>query len=70
MEFNLEATIWYLILLDAIGAVGVSIFFVDWYRENFRTLHKCFPLTKAWCLFYLGLVCWAGWLLYRLGVLP
>ena len=70
MEFNLEAIIWYLMLLDAIGAVLVTLFFADWYREKFETLHKHFPLTRAWCLVYLGLVCWAGWLLYRLRVLP
>ena len=70
MELKIEAVIWCLILLDAVGAVVVSLFFAELYRKKFKSLHKYFPLTTAWCLVYLGLVLWAGWLLYRLGVLP
>ena len=70
MELNIEAVIWYLILLDAVGAVVVSLFFAELCRKKFKPLHKYFPLTTAWSLVYLGLVLWAGWLLYRLGVLP
>ena len=70
MNFNIEVTIWYLILLDCIGANVVAWFFADWYRNKFETLHKYFPLTKSWAFVYLALVLWAGCLLYRLKILP
>ena len=70
MSFNLEATIWYAILLDSIGANIVAWFCNDWYREKFKTLHKYFPATKGWCFVYLALVLWVGCVLYRLKVLP
>ena len=70
MGFNLEATVWYLILLDCIGANIVAWFFTNWYLEKFETLNRYFPLTKSWCLIYLVFVLWAGCLLYRLKVLP
>ena len=70
MSFNLEATIWYAILLDCIGANIVAWFCNDWYREKFKTLHKYFPATKGWCFVYLILVLWVGCVLYRLKVLP
>ena len=70
MSFNLEATIWYAILLDCIGANIVAWFCNDWYREKFKTLHKYFPATKGWCFVYLVLVLWVGCVLYRLKVLP
>ena len=70
MTFNIEATIWYAILLDSIGANIVAWFFADWYREKFKTLHKHFPAIKAWCFVYLVLVLWVGCVLYRHEVLP
>ena len=70
MTFNIEATIWYTILLDSIGANIVAWFFNDWYREKLKTLHKHFPATKAWCFVYLALVLWVGCVLYRHEVLP
>ena len=70
MTFNIEAVIWYAILLDSIGANIVAWFFADWYREKFKTLQKHFPVTKGWCLVYLALVLWVGCVLYQLKVLP
>ena len=70
MSFNIEATIWYAILLDSIGANIVAWFFADWYREKFKNLHKHIPTTKAWCFVYLALVLWVGYVLYRHEVLP
>ncbi len=70
MNINIEATIWYLVLLDCIGANLVACFFADWYSDKFESLHKYFPLTKFWTFLYLALVLWAGWLLYRLEILP
>ena len=70
MPFNIEAVIWYAILLDSIGANIVAWFCNDWYREKFKTPHKYFPATKGWCFAYLILVLWVGCVLYRLKVLP
>mgnify|MGYP001173239763 FL=1 len=70
MSFNLEAAIWYAILLDSIGANIVAWFYNDWYQKKFKTFHKYFPLTKGWCLVYLALVLWVGFVLYRLKILP
>ena len=70
MSFNFEAVIWYAILLDSVGANIVAWFFSDWYRRKYKTLHKHFPATKAWCFVYLALVLWTGCVLYRHEVLP
>ena len=70
MSFNIEATIWYAVLLDSIGANIVAWFCADWYRENLEAIYKHFPATKGWCFVYLMLVLWVGWVLYRLEVLP
>jgi len=70
MTFNFEAAIWYLILLDCLGANLIAWFFADWYRGKFGRLHRYFPLTKAWGFVYLGLVLWVGGVLCRLEILP
>ncbi len=70
MPFNIEATIWYTILLDSIGANIVAWFCADWYRGNLKAIHKHFPASKGWCFVYLALVLWVGCALYRHGVLP
>jgi phosphotransferase system glucose/maltose/N-acetylglucosamine-specific IIC component len=70
MSFNIEATIWYAVLLDSIGANIVAWFCADWYRGNLEAIYKHFPATRGWCFVYLMLVLWVGCVLYRLEVLP
>jgi len=67
---SFEAIIFYLVLLDSIGAVITSFFFAKWYKKNInKGLVKHFPATKGWAIFYLVLVLWVGYGLSRLGVL-
>ena len=70
MYFNLEALLWYAILIDCIGASIVTLFFLDSYHENFPKLQKIFPLSKGWCIAYFLGVFWIGCLLYRMNILP
>tara|TARA_Y100000310_G_scaffold107162_2_gene105605 strand:+ start:8697 stop:8915 length:219 start_codon:yes stop_codon:yes gene_type:complete len=70
MVLNIEAIIYYLILIDSIGANITAWFFAGWYKKNInKGIVKHFPATKGWCLAYLILVLWVGFGLYRLGIL-
>jgi len=70
MVLNIEAIIYYLILIDSIGANIIVWFFAKWYKKNMnKGIVKHFPAAKGWALWYLVLVLWIGYLLYRLGVL-
>ena len=72
MAINIEAIIWYLFLIDSVGAnifVWGSPKFTKWYKRKYKKLLKYLPLTKAWCFVYLILVLWVGNALCRLGVL-
>jgi hypothetical protein len=67
---NIEVIIWYLILVDSIMAnvmVWFSPKFMKWYKKMWFS--KLFPVTKGWCVYYLILVIWIGYLLYRMGSL-
>ena len=71
MVYTVESIIWYLVALDAIGAV-IFAFFCDgcnkWYKKNYAWFWKHLPLTKGWALAYFGLVLWVGYGLLRLGI--
>jgi len=67
---TIEAIIFYLLLIDALGANAVAFSGVrNWYTENFRLISRWFPLGKGWTLYYLILVLWVGSLLWRAGML-
>ena len=66
----IEAIVWYLFLLDSIGANIAAWFFPGWSKKTLKGLWKHLPVTKGWALVYLILVLWIGCALYRLGVLP
>ena len=70
MKFNIEATIWYAVLLDSIGANIVAWFFAEWYEKNLKIKSKHFPATKGWCFVYLCMTLWVGCVLYRHELLP
>jgi len=65
----LEQIIYYLILLDSIGAVILSWCCQKWYKKNYKGIYKHFPATKGWCLAYFILVLWVGSALMRLGII-
>jgi hypothetical protein len=66
---GVESIIFYLLLVDAIGANIVARFGSKWYAQNFRTLSRWFPPAEGWAIYYLALVLWVGSLLYRAGKL-
>jgi hypothetical protein len=70
MEINLEAILWYLFLLDSIGANLMAWFFRNWYENKWKRIPRHFPATKSWCLAYLCLLLWLGFALQRNGILP
>ena len=67
---HIEAIIWWGLLLDSLGASFMALFYPGWYKKKFKGFWKHLPLTKGWAFFYLALVLWVGYGLYRLGVLP
>tara|TARA_Y100000296_G_scaffold86919_1_gene128664 strand:+ start:1892 stop:2113 length:222 start_codon:yes stop_codon:yes gene_type:complete len=71
MVWNIEAIIFYLFLLDSLGANIAAWFFSKWYKKTFKKswFFKRLPLTKGWAFVYLALVLWVGYGLYRLGIL-
>ena len=70
MVLSIEAIIWYLVLIDSVGANIMTWCCAKWYKKNYKGFYKHFPATKGWALMYLLLVLWIGFALYRLGVLP
>lgn len=67
---NIEAIIWWAFLADSIGANIIAWFFSNWLKKNYKGFWKHVPVTKAWAGFYLLLILWIGFALYRLGILP
>ncbi len=69
----METTIWivvfYLLLIDSVGANIVSWFgFRKWYQGNFRIMSKYFPVTRGWTTYYLILVIIIGYILHSFVV--
>ncbi len=70
MVMSIEAIIWYLFLIDSIGANIVAWCCAKWFKKKFKGwIYKHLPLTKGWALMYLILVLWVGYGLNRLGVI-
>lgn len=68
MAMGVEAIIYYLVLLDAIGANVVALFFPRAFKSK-KGIWKHFPITKGWTIWYLILVIWVGYGLNRLGII-
>ncbi|WP_442756119.1 hypothetical protein ACNHKD_05730 [Methylocystis sp. JAN1] len=66
---SIEAIIFFVLLLDAVGTNIVVHFGAEWYMQHFRTISRWFPPAEGWALYYLALVLWIGSLLYRAGKL-
>jgi hypothetical protein len=66
---SIETIIFYILLIDAIGANVVAHFGRQWYVQHFRTMSRWFPLAEGWAIYYLVLILWVGSLLYRAGAL-
>jgi len=70
MAISVEAIIFYLLLIDSISANIVAYCCKKWYKKKFKTFFRYFPPSEGWCAYYLILVLWIGFALYRLGILP
>ena len=66
---NIEVIIFYLLLIDSIGANLVVLFGPKWYTKHFRLISRVFPPAEGWALYYLILVLWIGSILWRAGAL-
>jgi hypothetical protein len=64
MEWTLETIVFFLLLIDSVGANWVSWFGHKWYVRHFRMLSRLFPDTKGWTAYYLILVLWIGYLTF------
>jgi hypothetical protein len=66
---TIEAIIFYVLLIDAIGANLTVLLGPEWYIKHFRIISRWFPPAEGWALFYLALVLFIGWILYQNGAL-
>jgi hypothetical protein len=66
---SVEVIIFYILLIDALGAHLVVHFGSEWYVQHFRGISRWFPPAEGWALYYLVLILWVGSLLYRAGML-
>ena len=69
MVLNLESIIYYLVLIDSIGANIMAWCCDKWYKKNYKGFYRHFPAKKGWTSFYLILVLWIGYGLMRLGII-
>lgn len=66
---TIQEVVFYLLLIDSMGAILVATFDQKWYTKHFRIFSRFFPPAKGWGTFYFMLVLWIGWLLYTTGKL-
>jgi hypothetical protein len=64
---TIEGVIWFLFLLDSLGANFMALFAKKWWKK--KKFHKILPMHSLWTLLYLVLVLWVGSALWRLGLL-
>jgi len=62
---SIEAIIFWVLLVDSIGANFMAWFGSSWYLHHFRLMSRYFPLAKGWTAMYLVLVLVIGYLVYR-----
>ena len=70
MNISLELVVFYILLIDSLAANAVAWFGGEkWYVKHFRIISRYFPAVRGWTTYYLILVLWYGFVLYRLGEL-
>jgi len=58
--------VFYLLLIDSIGANIVSWFGLEkWWKGNFRLFSRYFPVAKGWTILYLALVLFIGYIIHN-----
>ena len=66
MELSLEKILWFLVFIDSISTNIIVWFFPQWYEKKFNKMSKYFSATKGWSTWYLILVLWIGYALFRI----
>ena len=64
MNISIEVVVFWILLVDAIGANIVAWPGNSWYKEHFRLFSRWFPATKGWTALYLALVLFIGYLIF------
>ena len=68
ITWNIEVVIFFILLLDAIGAnLFVWLGGDTWIKKHLRLFSKGFPSSKFLAVYYLLLVLWIGCMIYRAG---
>lgn len=66
MDLSWQAILFYLMLIDSIGANLMSFGGGRaWYQRNFRIISRYLPITKGWTIAYLALVLYIGYLTFN-----
>ena len=63
MEYTWEQIVFFILLIDSVGAVLVAFLGKKWWMQCAGPLGKYFPAAKGWALYYLILVLFIGYLL-------
>lgn len=66
---SIEEILFYLLVIDSVGANAVAWFDGKWYTKHFKIFSRWFPVAKGWTAWYLVLVLWLGYAFYRLGII-
>ncbi|MBT3835807.1 hypothetical protein HOD05_02890 [Candidatus Woesearchaeota archaeon] len=66
----IEAILYYLIALDMLSYNLMCWFGGKWYNKKFSVLARYFPAKKGFGAYYLILILWLGYSLWRMNVLP
>ena len=64
----IEKIIWYLLVLDCLTYVGLTIS-AHWNSKRKHHFWKGIPLHWSMALLYVGLLAWLGYALFRMKVL-
>ncbi|NQV91231.1 hypothetical protein HQ489_02045 [Candidatus Woesearchaeota archaeon] len=65
----IEAILFYGVLIDMISYNLVAWFDGTWYKKKFSFFARYFPVAKGLGLYYLLIVLWLGFALWRMNVL-
>jgi len=68
MKFSFEVVVFFILLIDSV-TVSLIAWLGGGYRWYPKALSRYFPLAKGWSTYYLILVLWVGFLLYRFRIL-
>lgn len=67
MDFSLVAIIFYILLIDSIGANLVAWGGGEnWWNKHFHIISRYFPVAKGWTTYYLILVVFIGYLIFMM----